>query len=193
MLNSSLTACTPRSASWTVKIGVLSKDRQLKPEQSNRFGDPIRKAVEVDEIDRRILHLLSEDARLSTRALSRQIGMSPGSISERISRLEREGVLLGYHARIEASTIGFGMQAIVGLRATQASLQETVDRLASIEEVETVYVVTGEWDLIVHIRVRDHHHLSEVLFDRLWGTSGFQQSETMIILHQRKGPGLIPG
>jgi len=119
--------------------------------------------------------------------------MSPGSISERITRLERDGVLVGYHARIDASAIGFGMLAIVGLRASQSSLSEAVEKLSAIDEVEMVYVVTGAWDLIVHVRVRDHHHLSEVLFDRLWATAGFQQSETMIILHQRFGPGRIPG
>jgi len=177
----------------TARIRSLPKAPPLKSGESNRFGDPIRTLVEVDDTDRRILQLLVQDGRLSARALSRQIGMSPGSISERVARLEREGVLVGYHARIDASAIGFGMLAIVGLRASQSTLQEWVERLSAIDEVEMLYVVTGSWDLIVHVRVRDHHHLSEVLFDRLWATAGFQQSETMIILHQRFGPGRIPG
>lgn len=49
--------------------------------------------------------------------------------------------------------------------------------------------MTGAWDLIVGIRVRDHHHLSEVLFDRIWKTAGFQQSETMLVMHHRRGIG----
>jgi DNA-binding Lrp family transcriptional regulator len=152
----------------------------------NRFGDPIRQAVDLDDTDRRILRILGRNARLSSRAIAREIGMSPGSISDRIGRLEREGVIRGYRAQIDPSTFGLGMAAIVGLRSTQAALSHFLGMLAAIEEVETVYVVTGSWDLMVVVRVRDHNHLSEVLFDRIWKVPGFQQSETMVVMHERQ-------
>jgi Lrp/AsnC family leucine-responsive transcriptional regulator len=175
-----------------VQSAALTKPKDSRQAESNRFGDPIRPVVEIDETDRRILKLLSEDARLSSRALAREIGMSPGTISERITRLEHEGVLLGYRAQIDQSVLGVGMVAIVGLRTTQAALQDAIATLAEIDEVDKVYVVTGAWDLMVVIRVRDHNHLSEVLFDRIWRTAGFQQSETMIVMHERRGAGRIP-
>ncbi len=84
------------------------------------------------------------------------------------------------------------MAAIVGLRTTQAALQDAIATLAEIDEVDKVYVVIPAWDLMVVIRVRDHNHLSEVLFDRIWKTAGFQQSEPMIVMHERRGAGRIP-
>lgn len=163
----------------------------MKP-VNNRFGEPIRDAVDVDETDARILELLQADARLSARALSRQIGMSPGAVSERIARLEREGVIAGYHAAIDSSALGHGLVAIIGLRSTPPILLEAVERLTLVAEVETIYVVTGQWDMMVHVRVRDHHHLSEVLFDRVLSDMGFKESATMIVLHQRRGPRIVP-
>lgn len=150
-------------------------------------GQPIQTTVEVDETDRRILQLLVKDARLSTREISRRIGMSPGAISERIARLEREGVITGYRAEVSAAALGHGLLAIVGIRSSHPRLTETIDRLVKIPEVETVYVVTGEFDLLIHVRLRDNRHLSEVLFERIWNIEGFQHSETMICLQQRSG------
>jgi len=166
--------------------GTLGKPTRSKQSRLNRFGDPIRPIVELDETDRLILQILERNARLSSRAIGREVRMSPGSISERIGRLEREGVIRGYKAQIDPSTFGLGMAAIVGLRSSQAALSRFLGTLAAIEEVETVYVVTGTWDLMVVVRVRDHNHLSEVLFDRIWQVPGFQQSETMVVMHERQ-------
>ncbi len=123
---------------------------------------------------------------MSSRAIGREIGMSPGSVSERIYRLEREGVILGYQAQIDQAALGLGMVAIVGLRTTQPTLQDAIEALSAVDEVEVVYVITGAWDLIAVVRVRDHNHLSEVLFDRIWRSEGFVQSETMLVMHQRR-------
>ena len=59
----------------------------------------------VDEVDRRILELLERDARLSARAIARQIGMSPGAVSERVERLQARGVILGYHAHVNHDVV----------------------------------------------------------------------------------------
>ncbi|HEV3167728.1 MAG TPA: Lrp/AsnC family transcriptional regulator [Isosphaeraceae bacterium] len=159
---------------------------------SNRFGDAIGGQVDVDETDFKILELLSTDARLSTRALSREIGMSPSAISERISKLERQKVLRGYRADLDLAVLGYGLPAIVGVQVAHAELDDIIERLLSVPEVESVYVVTGEWDLMVHLRVRDHHHLAEVLFDKIWSSPGFRHSETMIVLHRRDATLVLP-
>jgi Lrp/AsnC family leucine-responsive transcriptional regulator len=159
---------------------------------SNRFGEEIASQVEVDETDFKILELLSKDARLSTRALSREIGMSPSAISERISKLERQKILRGYHADLDLAVVGYGLLAIVGVQVAHAALDQLMNNLTSVPEVESVYVVTGEWDLMVHVRVRDHHHLAEVLFDRIWSSRGFIHSETMIVLHRRDAISALP-
>jgi DNA-binding Lrp family transcriptional regulator len=140
----------------------------------------------VDEIDRQLLELLRADARRSARSLAREVGMSPGAISERIARLEGSGAIIGYHAEIDPAALGFGMQVLVGLQTEQGPpLKDTLDILIAVPEVVAVHVVSGRWDLVVVLQVRDQSHLRVVLLEGLWGIPGFRHSESMLILESR--------
>lgn len=98
-------------------------------------------------------------------------------------------MIVGYFAEIDAARLGVGMLAIVGIQAAHDwKLVEMVAQINKIPECDGVYVVTGEWDLLVFLRVRDQHHLSEVLFSSLWKAQGFRHSETMIVLHRETVP-----
>jgi DNA-binding Lrp family transcriptional regulator len=142
-----------------------------------------RRLTEVDAVDRKILGLLAAEARLSARAIARELGMSPGAISERIDRLERTGAIRGYHADIEPAGLGFGLQMMVGLQIQQGPpLTTIVSELLAIPEIQTVRVVTGQWDLVVELFARDHRHLQYLVAERLWSIPGFRHSESMLIL-----------
>lgn len=141
----------------------------------------------IDDIDKHILGLLAGDARLSVRAIARMISMSPGAVSERIERLEARGVIQGYHAAIDATALGFGMEAFLGLQVAQGlALELTVSELYALQEVKAVHVVAGQWDLIVEMHVRDQHHLRQVLVSEIWEMTSFRHSETMLILDSRR-------
>lgn len=146
----------------------------------------------LDEVDQKILELLQADARKSARALARGIGMSPGAVSERISRLESAGVIKGYRAEIDPVALGLTIKAFIGIQITQEpSLSDIIDALLDIPEVAGVHIVSGQWDLVVVVQVRDGDHLREVVLERLWRTPGFRHSETMLILgsyEQQPGP-----
>jgi len=143
---------------------------------------------ELDSIDRRLLELLATDARLSARHLGREVGMSPGAISERVARLERENFIRGYHADINPNALGFGMEVIVGLQTEQGpSISETLAYLESVPEVQQVYVVSGQWDLVVHVRVRDQEHLRTTILGSVWNVPAFRHSETLLVLDSREG------
>ncbi len=140
----------------------------------------------LDEIDLKILELLGNDARRSARSLGREIGMSPGAVSDRVARLEASGVILGYHAEVDPAALGLGMQALIGMQTEQGPpLRETLDTLIAIPEVVAVHMVSGTWDLVIVLQVRDQGHLRDVLLDALWGVPGFRHSESMIILESR--------
>lgn len=131
--------------------------------------------------------MLVDDARLSARAIARKIAMSPGAISERIDRLQRLGVLSGYHAQVHAELLGYGLQVIIGMQTEQGPvLQEHLDQMLSIPEVEGSYTVTGRWDLVLILRLADQEHLRDVLFNHVWRIPGFRRSETMIVLEANK-------
>lgn len=144
----------------------------------------------LEDIDRQILEILARNARLSVREIARRVGVAPGTVAERIGRFERRGVIRGYHAQIEPTALGYALEAIVGLQTIQGpSTDETLDRMMEIPEVEEAYVVTGQWDLVVRVRVRDHLHLRDVVVGRMWQIPVFRHSETMIVYETRSRPG----
>jgi Lrp/AsnC family leucine-responsive transcriptional regulator len=151
---------------------------------------PLNRPTDLDETDRQILVLLAGNARQSVREIARRIQMSPGAIADRVARMEERGVIRGYHTQIDPAALGFGLEAVVALQTEQGpSMEATLDRLMTIPEVEAAQVVTGPWDLIVRVRVRDHQHLRSVVFDKIWPIPGFRHSETMISYETRERSG----
>ncbi len=145
----------------------------------------------IDDTDYRIITLLAQDARQSARSIARQLGMSPGAISERIARLESSGVITGYHASIDVAVIGYPMQVLIGLRVRpgQAPLAQTIDRLMAIRNVQSVSVVTGDWDLMAKLVVADTRQLKEILVDHIWTCPGVDNAHTMTVLDYHERPG----
>jgi DNA-binding Lrp family transcriptional regulator len=145
--------------------------------------------VQVDEVDGKILLLLAGDARLSARSIARQIGMSPGAVSERISRLEQRGVITGYRALVDPVVLGYSVHALVGVQTDQGPLLgKSIEQLMEIPEVASVHIVTGQWDLLVELRLRDNSQLLDVVTTKVYGIDGFRHCETLISLLVR-GPG----
>jgi DNA-binding Lrp family transcriptional regulator len=143
----------------------------------------------LDAIDWQILKIIACDARLSLREVARRIGMAAGTVTERIARLEANGVIRGYHADIDPAALGYGLEAMIGLQTVQGpALPECLQRIQSIPEVERVDVVTGTWDLVVRVRVRDHQHLREVVLGPIWRMPDFRHSETLVVLDSRTQP-----
>ena len=152
--------------------------RARRPPAARRDGPEA-----LDEQDLAILSLLVADARISQRRLAREVGMSPPAIAERVSRLERAGVIRGYRADLDRSALGHDLVVYVGVVAVQGGDQPAlVASLRSMPEVEDVHVVTGPKDLLVRLRVRDHAHLRDVLFEGLWSLPGVDRTETYISL-----------
>jgi Lrp/AsnC family transcriptional regulator for asnA, asnC and gidA len=145
-------------------------------------------AAPVDDVDLEILRHLSADARLSGRALARAIGMSPGAVAERVARLEASGVIRGYHADVDPAALGYRMQVVIGLQTEQGpEVDEAIRALMAMPEVVAVHVVTGQWDLLVVVQVRDHHHLRDVVLREIWAVAGFRHSESMLVLDSHAG------
>ncbi|GAA4910240.1 Lrp/AsnC family transcriptional regulator for asnA, asnC and gidA [Actinomycetospora succinea] len=150
-------------------------------------------ARRVDDVDRKLLALLGADPRASTRKLSRAIGMSPGAVGERLERLQEHGVIRGFSLDVDPSALGFGLEVLVAIELRQGSpVENTIDLLWGIEEVQAIQLVTGRWDLVLTMLVRDQHHLREVLLGAVWSVADFQHSETMIILDRRQRVAVDP-
>jgi DNA-binding Lrp family transcriptional regulator len=145
-----------------------------------------QRAAGVDDVDLALLRLLRQDSRLSNRALARSVGMSPGSIGERLERLKSKRILLGHTVEVDLARLGLGLEVLVGVRLNaRGSIQRTVERLSRLPGILRVSVITGQWDLLLHLRVSGHEKLAEILLDELWNLEDIRDSETMMVLSSR--------
>lgn len=143
--------------------------------------------VALDAVDLRLLLLLSKDARLSQRSLARELSMSPPAIAERIARLERQDVITGYGVRLDWGALGYPTIVYLTITAVQGYQQGLImDQLADLPEVEEVLLVTGAFDMLVRLRVRDDSHLRDLLLNRVWQIEGIQRTETSITIAEMK-------
>lgn len=126
---------------------------------------------------------------MSARALARAIGMSPNAVSERLERLQSAGVIRGFHIDIDPAALGLPLEVLIGMQISQGRpLNETVEALLAIPEVTAVQLVTGHWDLILTLRLRDQEHLLETLQDGVWKVPEFQHGETLMSLGKFQTP-----
>jgi Lrp/AsnC family transcriptional regulator, regulator for asnA, asnC and gidA len=151
----------------------------------------------LDELDTRLLGLLEAEPRASLRALARGAGVAPGTVAERLERLRARGVIRGVHLEIDPAALGLGLAVILGIRVAQGrTLSSTAEALLRIPWVREVHVVTGQWDLVVFLAVRDQRHLLEVLEEEVWKLPGFAGADSLVVLDtlQRHSPwlGLSP-
>jgi Lrp/AsnC family leucine-responsive transcriptional regulator len=146
-----------------------------------KYAPPLHPRVHLDEMDVRLLRELSADARKSQRALGRELGMSAPALAARIARLERLGVILGYAARIDWQALGFTTVVYISVTVDLAyEMGLVMQQIMGIPEVEDVLLVTGNIDMVVRARVRDHAHLRTFLQTALWDIEGIQRTETAL-------------
>lgn len=137
----------------------------------------------LDATDIEILSLLAADARLSQRSLARSLGMSPPAVGDRVSRLERIGVIRGYTVEVGWPEAGYPVTVFLTITAVQGhSLAPIIEQLRLLPEVSDVSLVTGAIDLLARLVVRDHNHLRQLLLERVWRITGVQRTETLVTL-----------
>jgi len=147
----------------------------------------------LDDLDTRLLGLLEGDPRASLRALARAAGVAPGTVAERLERLRSRGVIRGVRLEIDPAALGLSLAVILGVRLTHGrALSATAEAMLRIPWVREVHVVTGQWDLVVFLAVRDQRHLLEVLEEEVWKVPGFARADSLVVLdsHQRSAPWL---
>lgn len=146
-------------------------------------ASPTTEKVEVDDLDLTLLRALAADARQSQRALARAVGMSPPAIADRLARLERLGAIRGYRVELDWAALGYPVVVYLAVSANPgADLSEIARSIRTLPEAQDMSVVTGAFDLLVRLRVRDHTHLRELLLNTIFQIPGVQRTETFLSL-----------
>jgi Lrp/AsnC family leucine-responsive transcriptional regulator len=118
----------------------------------------------VEEIDRKILLLLTDDGRMSFTDLARQTGLSVSATHQRVRRLERRGVIRGYAAVINTAEAGLPLTAFVSIKPFDpAAADDAPDRLAHLSAIEACHSVAGEESYILKVRVASPTALENLL------------------------------
>ncbi|WP_113261374.1 Lrp/AsnC family transcriptional regulator [Agrobacterium cavarae] len=120
----------------------------------------------LDDVDKRILEVLSNDGRMSVKDLAQHVGLSAPSTSERIKRLEERGVIRGFTVEIDPASIGFTLQAIIRVRPLPGKLHVVQQLIEAIPEISECDKVTGDDCFIARLHVRSIEELDTIL-DRI--------------------------
>jgi DNA-binding Lrp family transcriptional regulator len=145
--------------------------------------------IELDAIDRHLLVLLQQDARVPNKQLAEAIGVAQSTCSSRMRRLERAGVINGYHASVEPSALGIGLQAMVRvtlIRHTNEEIDRFWEHIRSVPEVLTTFHMTGDTDFLVQVAVRDSNHLQDVATTTITSWPEVGRIRTAIIFGSRR-------
>ena len=130
-----------------------------------------------DVTNRRILEELQTDGRLSLAELGRRVGLSPPAVAERVQRLERDGAITGYHARVDPRALGYSLTTVIRIRPAPRQIPKVAELARDTPEVVECHRITGEDCFFMKATVRDVAHLEE-LIDRF---VVFGQTTTSIV------------
>lgn len=134
----------------------------------------------LDELDRKILKLISSDARIAFLEVARICNVSGAAVHQRIQKLTNLGILKGSKFIIDPEKIGYETCAYIGLfLKNPESFDVVVDELRKIPEVVECHYTTGGFDMFIKIFARNNHHLLEIIHDKLQPL-GLSRSETII-------------
>ena len=139
----------------------------------------------IDDTDRKIISVLEKDARASLRKISEEVGVSLGTVSNRVNKMEESGVILGYKVSLDPDKLGWGLNVVVGLRIEKGRLIEIQEKIARDRRVCGVYDVTGDYDSMVIARAQDREDLDD-LTKNVMSIDGIERSVTHLVLNTVK-------
>jgi DNA-binding Lrp family transcriptional regulator len=135
----------------------------------------------LDDTDRRLLALLRQDGRLPAATLARRLGVSRGTVQNRLDRLVATGVILGFTVRLPSDAAGAGVRAIMSIEVRSADTRAVVAALRRMPEVGAIHSTNGRWDLVAEIATSDLTALDRVLTE-IRALKPIANSETSILL-----------
>ena len=136
-------------------------------------------------LDRKILRVISVDARRSFKEIAEQCGVSRAAIHQRVVRMFDRGTITGSGYQINPKYLGFGTCSYIGIRLEKGSMYNAVvQELMKIPEVVECHFTTGPYTMLIKLYSRENGHLKDLLNDRIQEIPGVNSTDTMISLEQ---------
>jgi DNA-binding Lrp family transcriptional regulator len=141
----------------------------------------VKKGEELNEVDMKILRALTLDARLSSRQLAKQCGISTSTALSRVKKLEDAGIIKGYSALVDHEKLGYTLTVVTEITVSKGRLLEVESEIAKLPNVCCVYDVTGLIDAIVIAKFKNREELSKFA-KRLLAMPYVERTNTHVVL-----------
>jgi Lrp/AsnC family transcriptional regulator, leucine-responsive regulatory protein len=160
----------------------LSPGDSVRATQTQSIRIHVQLSRPLDSIDRKIVALLQESAKRTFADIGADVGLSATAVKRRVDRLEGDGVILGYGARVNWRTLGEGIESLIEIYCADRTSPAAVGRsLAQVDEIISAFTVSGEADAVIRVRVDSIDHL-ERLVESLRRDQNIVRTRTLIVL-----------
>jgi Lrp/AsnC family transcriptional regulator, regulator for asnA, asnC and gidA len=143
----------------------------------------MKNSLQIDNLDKKILTILSKNARIPFLEIARDCNISGAAIHQRVNRLIDIGLIKGSRIIVEPKRIGYETCAYIGIYLENAGLFKTVvEKLKGIPEITQCHYTTGAYSMFVKLYTRNNEHLKDVLTNKIQAIEGISRTETFISL-----------
>ena len=149
----------------------------------------------ISKIDRNILRILQKDGRISYTDLAREVGLSVTPCIERVKRLEKNGYIQGYTATLNPELLDAGLVVFVQIRlnhTSQENFEEFRDSVMSLQNVQSCFLVSGNYDYLLKARVADMGAYRELLGNSILKLPAVQESTSYVVMEELKETMKVP-
>ena len=149
----------------------------------------------LDRTDQALVAALQEDARISNKDLAERVGLAPSTCLERVRALRARGVLRGFHADVDRTSLGRGLESIIAVRIrphSRAYVDSFRTAALAMPEVIELFHVTGADDFLLHVAVADTDALRDFVLDRLTVRPEVGHVESRVVYDHARRPALEP-
>ena len=145
----------------------------------------MKKEHEIDQLDKKILSILMNNAKRPYTDIAQELFVSGGTIHVRMKKLEDAGIVKSYNLEVDHSKLGYDIVAFLGIYLDKSSLYQSVaDQLKEIPEIVAAHYTTGLYNIFAQIVCRDTNHLRQILHEKIQPINGIQRTETFISLEK---------
>ena len=151
--------------------------------------------LKLDKIDKKILSILQDNAKITNSQLAIEVGLSPAPTLERVKKLENAGVIISYHAELDQEMMGLGVCVYIqaSLQGSSKDLMESFkNKIKHIPEVVECYHVTGASDFLLKILSKDIKTYNDFILDRLIEIKEIGNLQSMVVLSPVKNSNNLP-
>jgi Lrp/AsnC family leucine-responsive transcriptional regulator len=151
--------------------------------------------MNLDDLDRHILHELQSDARIANAELARRLNLSPPAVHARVRRLEEQGYIRGYVALLDRERLGFDMFCFIQISLQLHQIEQVNHFRTTIQQIPEVlecHHVTGEYDYLLKIAVRNRQELERLVMEKLTPIPGVARIHTSLVFSEVKTSTALP-